>query len=102
MRMLVVVSSMLTLYPLPFTPYPLPLHPLPLHPSPFLDTETLRPVGALPHHVAGRFEDPTGFQQGPDGDYFIFDRRSHSVFAYKPGAEAPAKIIQIGAESGRV
>lgn len=95
---------MLTLYPLLLTLCPLLLapYPLPLHPSPFLDTETLRPVGALPHHVAGRFDDPTGFQQGPDGDYFIFDRRSHSVFVYKRGAEAPTKIIQIGTESGRV
>lgn len=75
---------------------------LTLHPSPFLDPETLRPVGALPAHVCGRFEDPTGFQQSPDGDYFVFDRRSHTVFAYKPGADAPRKVIQIGAETGRV
>jgi hypothetical protein len=59
-------------------------------------------VSALPAHVTGRFEDPAGFQQAPDGDYFIFDRRSHSVFVYKPGSEAPKKIIQIGTEPGRV
>jgi hypothetical protein len=59
-------------------------------------------VAALPAHVTGRFEEPTGFQQAPGGDYFVFDRRSHSVFAYTPGAEAPRKIIQIGAEPGRV
>ena len=52
--------------------------------------------------MSGRFEDPTGFQQSADGDYFIFDRRSHTVFAYKPGSEAPKKVIQIGAEAGRV
>jgi hypothetical protein len=67
-----------------------------------LDPETLRPIGALPAHVSGRFEDPTGFQQSPEGDYFIFDRRSHSVFAYRPGSDAAKKVIQIGAEAGRV
>lgn len=82
----------LALYPLLLTLYPLLL----------LDPETLRPVSALPAHVTGRFEDPTGFQQAPDGAYFIFDRRSHSVFVYKPGDDAPKKIIQIGAEPGRV
>lgn len=80
------------------------LYALLLTPSPFrlLDPETLRPVSALPAHVSGRFEDPTGFQQSTDGDYFIFDRRSHTVFAYKPGSDAPTKVIQIGAEAGRV
>jgi hypothetical protein len=82
----------------------LTLYALLLIPPPFrlLDPETLRPVSALPAHVSGRFEDPTGFQQSPDGDYFIFDRRSHTVFAYKPGSDAPKKVIQIGAEAGRV
>lgn len=67
-----------------------------------LDPETLRPIAALPAHVTGRFEDPIGFQQAPGGDYFVFDRRSHSVYAYTPGAEAPRKVIAIGAEPGRV
>ncbi len=67
-----------------------------------LDPETLRPVAALPAHVTGRFEEPVDFQQAPGGDYYVFDRRSHSVFAYTPGAEAPRKIIQIGTETGRV
>jgi hypothetical protein len=74
----------------------------PLAARPLLEPEILTPVGALPAHVTGKFEDPTGFQQSPDGDYFIFDRRSHSVFAYKPGTDAPRKVIQIGAEKGRV
>jgi hypothetical protein len=64
--------------------------------------ETLRPVAALPAHVTGQFEEPVGFQQAPGGDYYVFDRRSQSVFAYTPGAEAPRKIIQIGTETGRV
>ena len=90
--LLTCLPSLFTIHPSPFT----------TRPSPFLDPETLRPVSALPAHVSGRFEDPTGFQQSADGDYFIFDRRSHTVFAYKPGSEAPKKVIQIGAEAGRV
>lgn len=67
-----------------------------------LEPETLKPVGSLPAHVTGRFEEPIGFEQAPGGDYFVFDRRSHTVWAYTPGAEAPRKIVQIGAEPGRV
>jgi hypothetical protein len=99
-------AFLLTCLPSPFTTHhsPLTIHhsPFTIHPSPFLDSETLRPVSALPAHVCGRFEDPTGFQQSADGIYYIFDRRSHTVFAYTPGADAPKKVIQIGAEAGRV
>jgi hypothetical protein len=73
-----------------------------LPPFTIIEPETLRPIGALPAHVTGRFEDPTGFQQAPGGDYFIFDRRAHAVFAYTPGADEPRKVIQVGAERGRV
>ena len=74
---------------------------LTLYPPP-LPAEVLRPVGALPPHVTSRFEDPVAFQQSPRGDYYVFDRRSHSVFSYTPGADAPKKVIQIGAEKGRL
>ena len=98
--------SLLTIHHHP----PVAIHhpPVAIHHSPFaihhslLAPETLRPVAGLPAHVTGRFEEPTGFQQAPGGDFFIFDRRSHAVFAYTPGAEAPRKIIQVGAEPGRV
>jgi hypothetical protein len=75
---------------------------LPLATSARFEPETLKPVGALPAHVTGRFEEPIGLEQAPNGDYFVFDRRSHTVWAYTPGAEAPRKIVQIGAEPGRV
>jgi hypothetical protein len=77
-------------------------HQVPLTTSARLKPETLKPVGALPAHVTARFEEPTGFEQAPGGDYFVFDRRSHAVFAYTPGAETPRKIIQVGAEPGKV
>ena len=94
MKRAALVPLLFALHPSPFT----------LHSSPLTlrAPEILRPVGALPPHVTGRFEDPAGFQQAADGTYFIFDRRSHSVFAYTPGADAPHKIIQIGAERGKL
>ena len=46
---------------------------------------TLSPVAALPAHIAGSFEELTSCQQAPDGDYFIFDRRAHSVEVRVPG-----------------
>ena len=33
------------------------------------------PSGAVPAHIAGRFREPTGFQQSASGQYFVFDRR---------------------------
>jgi hypothetical protein len=91
-RQVTLIASLFAIHHSPFT----------LHSFPLLSPEILRPIGALPPHVTGRFEDPTGFQEAPGGDFYIFDRRSHSVFAYKPGSEAPKKVIQIGTETGRV
>lgn len=56
----------------------------------------------MPAHVVGRFEDPAGFQQGRDGTYYVFDRRSHSVFSVTAGSDEPRKIVSIGTEPGRV
>jgi hypothetical protein len=63
---------------------------------------TLSPIAALPAHIAGSFEELTSCQQAPDGDYFIFDRRAHSVSVAPPGLDAARKLIEIGAEKGRV
>jgi hypothetical protein len=64
--------------------------------------EVLRAVGGLPAHVAGAFQDPIAFQQGPGGRYYIFDRRAHAVFAVDPGIDTPLKLVQIGGEPGRL
>lgn len=85
------VAVFFTTYHLPFTASPVAR----------IDPETLKPSGALPVHVSGRFEEPVAFQQADDGTYFVFDRRSHAVFVYQPGTEEPRKIVQIGAEPGR-
>lgn len=60
----------------------------------------LRASGGLPAHVAGSFQKPLGFQQSDAGQYFVFDRRAHAVFTI--AGDAPKKIIEVGAEAGRV
>src|SRR5262245_45973591 len=42
--------------------------------------EILQSVNAMPAHVAGRFRTPIGYQQSSSGQYFVFDRRAHTVF----------------------
>jgi hypothetical protein len=64
--------------------------------------EVLKPVAALPAHIAGTFRELTTCQQSPSGDYFVFDRRAHSVFVVTPGMDAARKLIEIGSEAGRV
>ena len=60
----------------------------------------LRSTGGLPAHIAGSFQKPLGFQQSDAGQYFVFDRRAHAVYAI--AGDAPKKIIEVGAEAGRV
>jgi hypothetical protein len=62
--------------------------------------EILRSTGSLPPHVAGMFRDPVGFQQTDKGQYFVFDRRAHAVYAVEGGAAK--KIVDIGPEPGRI
>ena len=47
-----------------------------------INADVLRSIGAVPAHIAGRFREPTGFQQSASGQYFVFDRRApHRVSA---------------------
>jgi hypothetical protein len=62
--------------------------------------EVLQSTGGLPAHIAGSFRDPFGFQQTDRGQYFVFDRRAHAVFTV--AGDAPKKVVDIGAEAGRV
>lgn len=64
--------------------------------------QMLKAVGGIPAHIAGAFQEPTGFQQAKSGRYYIFDRRAHAVFGVDPGADSPRKLIQIGFEEGRI
>jgi hypothetical protein len=68
-----------------------------------LEPEVIRSVGGLPAHLAGTFEELTVCQQSPSGDYFVFDRRSHSVFLVPRGQDAtPRQLVSVGSEPGRV
>jgi hypothetical protein len=73
-----------------------------LTPLAALTPDVLRPVRAVPPHVAGRFRDVRAFQQGPAGHHYIFDRRAHRVFAIDEQFESAWQIVQIGAEPGRI
>jgi hypothetical protein len=64
--------------------------------------DVLRAVGAVPAHIAGRFREPAGFQQSSSGQYFVFDRRGHTVYGLDERQASSWEIVQIGAESGRI
>src|SRR3954447_5309032 len=64
--------------------------------------ETLSPVGGLPAHVAGRFMEMSACEQSPNGDYYVFDRRSHAVSIVPPPFETAREIVKVGAETGRI
>jgi len=64
--------------------------------------DVLKSVNALPPHITGLFREPIGFKQTAIGDYFVFDRRGHTVFSVDADGNAARKLVQIGAEDGRV
>ena len=67
-----------------------------------LTPDILRPVRAVPPHVAGRFRDVRAFQQSPAGHHYVFDRRAHRVSAIDESFDSAWQIVQIGAEPGRI
>lgn len=71
-----------------------------VHSTPVADV--LKPVAALPAHIAGAFQELTSCQQTAAGDYFVFDRRAHSVFVVPATMEKASKLIEIGTEPGRI
>jgi hypothetical protein len=64
--------------------------------------ETLQPVVGLPPHLVGRFGEPAAFQQAPDGQYFVFDRRGHTVSSIDAAMTAVTPLVAIGHEPGRI
>ena len=64
--------------------------------------DVLKAVGSLPPAVVGLFREPIGFKQTAIGDYFVFDRRGHTVYSVDENGAASRKLVQIGAEDGRV
>src|SRR5688500_15279038 len=64
--------------------------------------EVLKAVNSLAPHVVGLFRDPIGFKQTANGEYYVFDRRGHTVYAVDESGTKASKLVQIGAEEGRV
>ena len=64
--------------------------------------ETISVRRTVPPEIAGHFRDPRGFQQSASGQYFVFDRRGHTVFGVDEPHEGYWRIVQIGAEPGRI
>ena len=81
------------------------LVPVALFPQPFASpgrVEILRSISALPADIAGRFREPLGFARVPDGPYYVFDRRGHTVYSVDSPGSVAHKLVQIGAEDGRL
>ena len=64
--------------------------------------DVLRSAGAIPASLAGRFREPVGFQQSSSGQYFVFDRRAHTVFGIDQEQTSVWEIVRIGPEAGRI
>jgi hypothetical protein len=67
-----------------------------------LGPDVIRSISALPPELAGRFREPAGFQQAASGQYFVFDRRGHTVYGIDAEQASTWQVVQIGAESGRI
>jgi hypothetical protein len=72
------------------------------HPHAALRVDVLRPVGALPPHITGLFEEPVAFQQVANGYYFVFDRRAHAIYMVDPERTTARKVVDVGQEEGRI
>jgi len=65
--------------------------------------EVLKSVAALPAHIAGRFDRQSACQRASDGDYLVFDRRSHMVFKVPASFDGePKEVVGVGVEPGRI
>jgi len=64
--------------------------------------EILKAVSSLAPHVVGLFREPIGFKQTANGEYYVFDRRGHTVYAVTEDRGSATKLVQIGAEDGRL
>ena len=67
-----------------------------------LTPDVLRSSGAVPAYVAGQFREPAGFQQSASGQYFVFDRRGHTVYGLDNQQSSAWPIVTIGGESGKI
>jgi hypothetical protein len=67
-----------------------------------LAPEVLQSVRSLSPDVSGRFREPRSFQQSAFGQYYVFDRRGHTVYGVDEAQTGAWQIVHIGAEPGRL
>jgi hypothetical protein len=66
------------------------------------ELETLTATGGLPGSVLARFELPVTCAETRTGELIVLDRRAHTVYAVDAQRTAVRRVVQIGAEKGRV
>ena len=71
-------------------------------PLPALSPDIVRSIGAVPPDISGRFRDPGGYQQAASGQYFVFDRRGHTVYGIDNRQTSAWQIVHIGSEPGHI
>lgn len=71
-----------------------------VHPSG--EVEPLRSIASLPPHLVGQFGEPAAFQQDADGQFFVVDRRGHTVSRVDAAMTQVTPLLAIGHEAGRV
>ena len=52
--------------------------------------------------MVGLFREPIGFKRTANGEYYVFDRRGHTVYAVGGDGASASRLVQIGAEEGRL
>jgi hypothetical protein len=62
----------------------------------------LNSVAGLPPDIVGAFREPVAFQQSSSGQYFVFDRRAHTVYGIDKEMTGSWKLVQIGGDAGRI
>jgi hypothetical protein len=64
--------------------------------------DVLQSVAGVPPNITGRFREAIGFQQSSFGQYYVFDRRAHTVYGIDEALANVWQIVRIGAEPGRI
>jgi hypothetical protein len=67
-----------------------------------LQVQVLQSVAGLPPHIVGLFDRPLGFAQSPDGSYFVFDQRGHTVYTIDAGRTKATAIVEVGQEEAHI
>jgi hypothetical protein len=67
-----------------------------------ISIDTISPVRSIPPELAGRFRDARGLQQSASGQYFVFDKRAHTMWGIDAAFEGIWRIVDIGGEAGHL